>query len=142
MHFNRAFCKDLERIFTILMENEQIEYEIDRFEILIDIENQGNPKSLNIPFKVQILPEVCIFSKFRKPIFFPKDYGTNNLLSEDVIKEIYLQSPLCYNRQISTLKQSMRFMNRNFIFELVNDKKTFMKISVRFAKVDQRLCVS
>ena len=81
-----------------MKDNDEIEYELERFEILIDIENQGNPKSLNIPFKIRLIPNVNIFCKFRRPVFIPKDYSINNLVDKEVISQIYLNSPFCYNR--------------------------------------------
>jgi hypothetical protein len=132
--FDRQFCRDLEAIFEIQRKNNQLELECNRFEIILEVQNQNQAKSYTVPFKLDTLGAIGTFCKYRNPVFFEKNYSLNNLVARGVLADVYLQSPFCFSTQISTKKQALTFLHKTFEFAFIFDKKEFLKVRVRFSE--------
>lgn len=140
IHLNKFFCKDLEGLFSEMIQKGELEPNFGRFEIFIDVYQQGESHTINVPFKISFVPETTVFCKVQNPIFFKYYFSKDNLQECNVIEDQFLESPFCYFDFYSSLRSGLIFIGQEFSFKMIFKKLEFLKIKVNFKIMEPEIC--
>lgn len=140
IHLNKIFCKDLESLFSEMIHKGELEPNFNRFEIYIDVYQQGESQTINIPFKISFVPETAVFCKVQNPIFFKYYFNKYNLIDNSVLENVFLESPFCYFDYYTSLRSSLDFIGQEFVFKMIFKKLEFLTIKINFKVIEPEIC--
>lgn len=132
LSFGDIFCKDLALIMADIAAFEDLEPELDKFYLYLEVECQQKLQFHTIPFKITLNPETRVFSSRADPLYFEKETSVANVMDDKVLAHYFKNSPFCFYNEFTSLKLPVNYLNMPLVFNLKAKKAKFFTINVKF----------
>ena len=138
MTFNINFCKNLEAIFTDLVQNNKLEPDFKKFTLFLEVSDYGQIRYFSVPFRITFIPEINIVCKLKSPLIFEKELKNDFIVEERVLDKYILDSPFCFFGFSTSAKLPLNFIRAPLLLKYIYNKENFFSADVTFIEKDNR----
>jgi hypothetical protein len=137
--FNQAFNDWMTDIFSSLIQEEQIDQSISKFDVFLEVYIGNKIRHYRIPFRIVHVPEIAVFCKQNHRIYFDRDFESNSIFPKSTFVDLFSQMPYNFmnSTQVTNLIPTPLFNSeRKLILHFNFNGETVLKVSANFKDFD------